>query len=57
MGGRNCTLAVDMYSFSVLLWEIITGERPVRGHLRQPRVPEECPQARLWGGGCCPRCM
>jgi hypothetical protein len=28
----------------VLLWEIITGERPVRGHQRQPLVPQECSQ-------------
>ena len=26
--------------------QIITGERPVRGHLRMPRVPEECSQVR-----------
>ncbi len=24
--------------------EIITGEKPTRGRLRAPRVPEECPQ-------------
>ncbi len=30
------------YSFGVLLWEIVTGERPVRGALRMPR-PDECP--------------
>ncbi len=23
--------------------ELLTRERPVRGHLRAPRVPEECP--------------
>ena len=23
---------------------LLAGERPVRGHLRQPRVPEECSQ-------------
>lgn len=44
MGGRNCTAAVDIYSFGVVLWEIITGERPQRGRLRSPRVPQECPQ-------------
>lgn len=44
MGGRNCTNAIDMYSYGVLLWELITGERPVRGHLRAPLVPDECPQ-------------
>lgn len=29
----------------MVLWELFTGERPVRGHMRSPRVPEECPQA------------
>lgn len=28
----------------VLLWEIITGLRPVRGHMRSVHVPAECPQ-------------
>lgn len=36
--------ARGIYPFGVLLWEIITGERPVRGHLRMPHVPEECLQ-------------
>lgn len=27
MGGRNCTVAVDIYSFSVVLWEIFTGKQ------------------------------
>ncbi|KAI7845590.1 hypothetical protein COHA_000877 [Chlorella ohadii] len=44
LGGQGCTLAVDMYSFGVLLWEIITGLRPVRGHMRAIQVPAECPQ-------------
>ncbi len=26
MGGRNCTQAVDIYSFSVMLFELFTGE-------------------------------
>lgn len=34
---------VDSFSFGVLLWEIVTGEWPVRGSLRMPLVP----QARL----------
>ncbi|PRW57729.1 Serine threonine- kinase CTR1 [Chlorella sorokiniana] len=42
---RQCTQKVDIYSWGVLLWEIVTGERPQRGQLRLPRVPEECPQA------------
>ncbi|KAL4452700.1 hypothetical protein ABPG75_008362 [Micractinium tetrahymenae] len=44
MGGQCCTSAVDLYSFGVVLWELITGEKPTRGRLRAPRVPEECPQ-------------
>jgi tRNA A-37 threonylcarbamoyl transferase component Bud32 len=40
----RCTLAVDLFSMGILLWEICTGERPRRGDMRLPRVPEECPQ-------------
>jgi serine/threonine protein kinase len=31
-------------SAGVLLWEIITGSRPVRGHMRSIQVPAECPR-------------
>ena len=31
-------------SLGVVLWEIVTHEVPIRGALRLPTVPEECPQ-------------
>ena len=34
---------VDIYSFGVVLWEIVTQETGKRGHLRPTAVPEECP--------------
>ena len=33
-----------MYSFGVVLWEIVTQDKPRRGQLRTTRVPAECPQ-------------
>ena len=39
----KCTPAADMFSYGVVLWEIVTGERPCRGRMRRVQVPEECP--------------
>ncbi|GAB4821409.1 hypothetical protein N2152v2_008455 [Parachlorella kessleri] len=44
MAGNKCTQAVDIFSFGVLLWEIVTGNRPIRGRMEPPLVPQDCPQ-------------
>ena len=36
-----------MYSFGVVLWELVTREMRRRGSLRDVHVPRECPQAHL----------
>ena len=33
---------MDVFSYGVLLWELVTKELPQRGQLRDVRVPEEC---------------
>lgn len=35
--GHKCTLSSDIYSYGVVLWEIVTGEQPVRGQMRDVR--------------------
>ena len=41
----RCGPKADIYSYGVLLWELVTQEMPIRGAQRTPKVPEECPPA------------
>lgn len=43
MGGR-CDERVDIWSLGTVLWELATQEMPMRGMLRPPVVPDECPR-------------
>ncbi len=37
--GLRCSEKVDLFSYGVILWELITGEPPARGRLRNLRRP------------------
>ena len=39
---HRCKEAADIYSYGVVLWEIITQETPQRGNLRDIEVSLEC---------------
>ncbi|KAK9847293.1 hypothetical protein WJX84_006036 [Apatococcus fuscideae] len=41
--GQKCSEKADIYSMGVIMWELITGERPHFRSLRPLRVPEEVP--------------
>ena len=36
-------MQADIYSYGVILWEIVTHELPTRRGLRECKVPQECP--------------
>ena len=37
------SLQADIFSYGVILWEIVTHEQPSGGNLRDCKVPQECP--------------
>ncbi|KAL0039658.1 hypothetical protein WJX77_004541 [Trebouxia sp. C0004] len=41
--GRHCNEKVDVYSFGVIMWEVVSHEQPARGRMRNLKVPQECP--------------
>ena len=36
-------LAVDIFAMGILLWELVTGDLPIKGAMRDVQVPAECP--------------
>jgi hypothetical protein len=71
--GLRPTTAVDMFSFGVLAWEVVTGERPwmQRGHVLRDVAVRPCPDpnpkpacsaarrcaVKMRGGPPCPTCQ
>lgn len=43
LNGKRCSVKADIYSWGVVLWEVCSGEAPVRGGMRPLRAPEDCP--------------
>ncbi|PSC71778.1 serine threonine-kinase [Micractinium conductrix] len=43
LAGKRCTEKVDLYSFGVVIWEVCTGDVPVRGEMRALCAPADCP--------------
>ncbi len=39
----HAVVQADIFSYGVVLWEIVTHEQPTRGGVRDCRVPQECP--------------
>ena len=45
LAGQGVTDKSDVWSLGVVLWEIVSGDRPRLRQMRSLRVPEECPAA------------